>query len=162
MNTRYRADLPAWIFIGGLSCLPWLIVWLNWWRKIDVPALMFAVSSSGLAFAWLFSFRITLTPSEVRFRSRFSGQQSIRLEQIQRVRLAWTLRRGMRGPLRLVIEPRPGSAVRELDINAKVFSREAVAAVLELGSRVAESDDGGLRDGVVMKELKKWKRPHNV
>ncbi|HZR19736.1 MAG TPA: hypothetical protein VFE51_20795 [Verrucomicrobiae bacterium] len=162
MNERYRADLPAWIFIGGLSCLPWLIVWFDWWRKIDLTALAFAIGSSGLAFAWLFSFRIALTSSEVRFRSLFRGQQSIRHDQIQRVRLTWSLRRGLRGPLRLVIEPRTGSAFRELDINAKVFSRAAIKAVLDLGTRVAESDDGGLRDGVVVKGLRKWKRPHNV
>src|SRR2546430_16313000 len=107
MNTRYRADLPAWIFIGGLSCLPWLIVWINSRRSIDVVALLIAVVISAFGFAWLFSFRIVLTPTEVFFRSLFRGQQRIRHEQIQRVRLGWSLQRAG-GPLRLIIEPRHG------------------------------------------------------
>ncbi len=162
MNTRFRADLPAWIFIGGLSCLPWLIVWVNSRRAIDVTALLIAVAVSGFAFAWVFSFRIVLTPTEVVFRSLFRGRRSIRHDHIQRVRLAWSLTQRARGPLRLVIEPRDGSGGRELDINAKVFSRAAIEAVLDLGSRVAEADDGGLRDGVVMKTLREWKEHHKT
>ena|ERR1017187_1537277 len=158
MNTRYRADLPAWIFIGGLSCFPWLIVWVNSWRSVDVTALLVAVAVSGFAFAWLFSFRIVVTPTEVRFRSLFRGQQSIRHDQIQKVRLAWSFRSRTRGPMRLVIEPRADNGVRTLDINAKVFSKAAIDAVLDLGARVAEVDDGGLRDGVVMRTLREWKQ----
>ncbi len=61
--------------------------------------------------------------------------------------------RKMQGPLRLIIEPRKDSSVKQLDINAKVFSKKAIDAVLELGARVAEADDGGLRDGIVLKSL---------
>ena len=60
--------------------------------------------------------------------------------------------------MRLLIEPRQESGAHELDINAKVFSREAINAILDLGSRVAETDDGGLRDGVVMKVLRQRKQ----
>ena len=154
MTTRYRADLPAWIFIGGLSCFPWLIVWGNSRSSIDLTALLIAIAVSGLAFAWLFSFRITLTPTEIRFRSLFRGQQSIRHDQIQRVRLAWNFQSRTRGPMRLVVEPCANSGVRELNINAKFFSKAAINAVLDLGARVAEADDGGLRDGIVMRTLR--------
>ncbi len=160
MNIRYRADLPAWIFVGGLSCLPWLVVWGSALRGIAVTGLLVAVVVSGFAFAWLLSFRIILTPTEVLFRSLFRGQQSIRHDQIKRVRLAWSLQRRTRGPMRLTVEPRDGSGARELDINAKVFSRAAIDAVLDLGARVAESDDGGLRDGVTMRTLREWKEHH--
>jgi hypothetical protein len=60
--------------------------------------------------------------------------------------------------MRLVIEPRADNGVRTLDINAKVFSKAAIDAVLDLGARVAEVDDGGLRDGVVMRTLREWKQ----
>jgi hypothetical protein len=59
--------------------------------------------------------------------------------------------------LQLVIESRGGGG-RVLSINAKVFSKAAIDAVLDLGARVAEADDGGLRDGVVMRTLRERKQ----
>lgn len=158
MTTRYRADLPGWIFFGGLSCFPWLIVWADSVHGFRLADWLFALIVSGFAFAWLFSFRIVITPTEVRFRSLFRGQQSLRHDQIRKVRLTWNLRNRTRGPWQLVIEPRTGSSGRELSINAKVFSKAAIDAVLDLGARVAEADDGGLRDGVAMKTLREWKQ----
>jgi hypothetical protein len=155
---RYRADLPAWIFIGGLSLFPWLIVWADAVQGVDVVALAVAIATSGFGFAWLISFQIAITPTELIFRSLFRGTQSIRHDEIKIVRLAWKLWRTRKGPLRLVVEPREGSQKKELDINAKVFSRAAIDAVLDLGARVAEADDGGLRGGVVLKTLRDWKR----
>jgi hypothetical protein len=140
-----------------------LIVWGNAYAShgIDATGLLIAVVVSAFAFAWLFSFRIVLTPDEVLFRSLFRGQQSIRHDQIKKVRLTWSLwQRGARGPMRLVIETRDSNVARELDINAKVFSRAAIDAVLDLGARVAEADDGGLRDGVVLRSLREWKQRH--
>ena len=162
MTTRWRADLPAWILFGGLSCLPWLAVWSSALHGINPKALFIAIVVSGFAFAWLFSFRIVLTPTELFFRSLFRGQQSIRHDQIKRVHLTWSLQRRTRGPMRLVIEPREGSGARDLDINAKVFSRAAIDAVLALGARVAEADDGGLRDGVTMRARREWKQHHKT
>ena len=158
MTMRWRADLPAWIFVGGLSCLPWAVVWAGAWHRIEAAALLIAVAVSGFAFAWLFSFRIVLTPTEVVFRSLFRGQRSIRHDQIKRVRLTWSLQRPTRSPMRLVIEPRDGSGTRELDINSKVFSRAAIDAVLESGARVAETDDGGLRNGFSTRTMREWKK----
>lgn len=48
--------------------------------------------------------------------------------------------------------------MKGLDINAKVFSRAAIDAVLDLGAHVAEADDGGLRGGIVLKSLRDWKQ----
>ena len=157
MTTGYRADLPAWIFIGGLSCLPWLVVWadsVHGFRPVDW---LVALAVSVFGFAWLFSFRIVITPTEICFRSLFRGQQSIRHDQIRKVQLVWNLWNRTRGPLQLVIEPRSGGG-RVLSINAKVFSKAAIDAVLDLGARVAEVDDGGLRDGIVMRTLREWKQ----
>jgi hypothetical protein len=153
---RYRANLPVWIFIGGLSGLTWLIAWVNAVHGIDLTSLAIAILVSAFGFAWLISFRIVITPTELIFWSLFRGKQSIRHDEIEIVRLTWKFRR--QGPLRLVVEPRESSQVKRLDINAKVFSRVAIDAVLDLGARVAKADDGGLREGVVSKTLCDWKR----
>jgi hypothetical protein len=60
--------------------------------------------------------------------------------------------------MELIVEPREGKKMKELAINAKVFSRAAIDAVLDVGAQVAKSDDGGLRDGIVLKTLRDWKR----
>ena len=158
MITHYRADFPAWMFIGGLSCFPWLIVWADSVHGFRLTDWLIAIAVSGFGFAWLFSFRIVITPTEIRFRSLFRGQQSIRHDQIQKVQLTWNLQSRTRGPLQLIIEPRSSSSLHELSINAKVFSKAAIAAVLDLGARVAEADDGGLRDGVVLRTLRERKQ----
>jgi len=157
MTTRYRADLPAWIFIGGLSCFPWLIVWADSVHGLRLSDWLFALIISGLGFAWLFSFRIVIAPTEISFRSLFHGQRSIRHDQIQKVQLTWNFWNRTRGPLQLVIKPRTDD-VREMSINAKIFSKAAIDAVLDLGARVAEVDDGGLRDGIVMRTLRARKQ----
>jgi hypothetical protein len=36
---NYRADLPAWIFVGGLSNFPWLIVWADAVHGVDFVSL---------------------------------------------------------------------------------------------------------------------------
>ena len=60
--------------------------------------------------------------------------------------------------MRLVIELREGSAAQRLEINAKVFSRAAIQDLIALGARVSQADDGGLLDGVVMKNLRAMRR----
>ena len=155
---KFRADLPAWILIGGLSCLPWLIVWANATHGIDWSSLLIALLVSGFCFAWLTSFRIVITQTELSFRSLFQGKQTIKHDEIRKVRLAWKLWRARKGPLRLIVELREGNRIGELDINAKVFSRAAIDAVLHLGARVAEADDGGLREGIALKSVRDWKK----
>ena len=156
MNKQYRADLPAWILIGGLSNFPWLIVWGNAGLGIHLIDLSIAIIASVFCFAWLISFRIVITPTELIFRSLFRGKQSIKHNEIKKVRLAWNFWRTRKSPLRLIVEPREGD--KKLDINAKVFSRLAIDAVLDLGARVAEADDGGLRDGIILKSLRDQKQ----
>ena len=159
MNKRFYTNLPTWIFFGGLASFPWLIVWESAWKGIGVESLIIAVIISGFAFAWLISFQIAITSDEIIFRSLFRGKKRIRHDEIKMVRLTWSLwSRKMRGTMRLIIEPREGSRVKQLDINAKVFSQKAIDAVLEIGARVAEADDGGLRDGIVLKSLRDWKQ----
>lgn len=150
---KYRADLPAWIFIGGLSSFPWFIFWVNSARGIDLTALAIAIATSGFGFIWLFSFRIIITPTEINFRSLFRGEQALKIDEIKTVRLVWKFWQARKGPLRMLVEPRDRNAAHLLEINAKVFSKKAIDAVLELGAHVGEADDGGLRDGIVLKKF---------
>ena len=153
---QFRADLPAWIFIGGLSNFPWLIVWADAVHGFRLMDWLVAIATSGFALAWLFSFRIIITPTELIFRSLFQGRQCIKHDEIKKVRLAWKFWQSRKSPLRLIVEPHEGN--KRLDINAKVFSRAAIDAVLDLGKRVAEADDGGLLDGIVLKTLRDRKQ----
>lgn len=157
-DKQYRADLHVWIFFCGLSGLPWLIVWADAVHGIRPTDLLIAIALSSFAVAWLVSFRIVITPEELIFRSLFRGKQSIKHGEIKKVRLAWKFWRTRKSPSRLIVEPREGNGAKKLDINAKVFSRAAIDAVLDLGAQVAEADDGGLRDGIVLKSLRGWKK----
>jgi len=103
---------------------------------------------------WLRYFEITIGDGELRFRALFSGTRTIRDQDIEKIRLAWEIGNGLQGPLRLIVEPVRGRGLKRFSINAKVFSGRAVAAVLAHGKRVATSDDGGLKDGIVMKVLR--------
>jgi hypothetical protein len=85
----------------------------------------------------------------------FRGQQELKLEEIKMVGLTWKFWQTRKGPLRIIVEPRDRNSALLLEINAKVFSREAINAVLELGACVGEADDGDLRDGIVFKTFSK-------
>jgi hypothetical protein len=101
MSKRFHASLPTWIFFGGLSSFPWLIVWESAWKGIDIESLVIAVVISGFAFAWLISFQITITSDEISFRSLCSWKKRIRHDEIKIVRLTWNLwSHKMRGPMR--------------------------------------------------------------
>jgi len=150
MNKRYGVDLPSWIFIVGLSCGALLIAYADVSASGSLDALAVSlILVSLLGFAWLLSFQIELTPSEIIFRSLFRGRRSIRNDQIKKVSLTCDFRRRTSGPLQLIVEPRDHS-IQQLRINAKVFPIAAIDAVLERGASVAEADDGGLREGVFL------------
>ncbi len=106
---------------------------------------------------WLAVFEIRFDQEELIFRDLFSGTRRIKLTDIQKIRLAWKWGKDNRGPLRLIVEPSPHSGLQPFAINAKVFSREAVQSVLNLGARVASAEDGGLIDGVVKKLYRAWR-----
>lgn len=158
MNTRYRADLPAWILFGGLSCLGLFIAYIDMSQSGQVTALsIFLIVASLFSLAWLLSFQIELTPDEVSFRSLFRGRKRIRNEQIKKVSLTFDFWRRREGPWQLIIEPRDRST-KELRINAKFFSRAGIDAVLARGGEVAEADDSGLREGVALPTFRELKR----
>jgi hypothetical protein len=164
MNQRFCANFTAYLVIWGIpTFILAAIVWGNSGVNIDALGLAIAIAISSFAFAWCVGYQIRITSNEVVFRTLFRSQ-TIRHNEIQKVRLAWlgTFRRqrgdALKAPMRLIIESRGGNGVRHLDINAKVFSGSAIKAVLDLGSRVAEADDDGLREGIVMKFLREAKQ----
>ena len=150
----YRADLPVWILSGGLTVLLWIVAIETPSTKVDSTTIAIITGISAYIIIWLSSYRITMTSTELIFRSLFRGKQSLRYSEIKKIRLAWKLWQSSKGPLRLIVEPYENSQKKELNINAKVFSRVAINAVLDLGTRIAEVDDGGLRDGIVLKILR--------
>jgi hypothetical protein len=142
MTKRYHADLPSWIFIGGISCLPGLLFAAQVYDSRHPAPATLVLLTGTLGFAvfaltWLAAFRIELTPTEVTYRSLFSGTQNIRTDQIKQVRLhrvystsgAYS---GWQSGIRLIIEPHDDTSATTLDINAKIFSRAAANAILTL------------------------------
>ena len=157
MTKQYRACLSAWIIFGTLSLLSWSIVWVNWGHASILKNAAIPLIVSGAVIVWLTGYRITITPTELFYRNSF-GTQSIRHDQIKKVRLKRVPNtRGPPSP-QLIVEPRPGSGAKEMSINVKVFPKAAVIAVLDLGKQVAEADDGGLLDGIVVKTLREHKK----
>jgi hypothetical protein len=127
---RFKADLLAWLVA---VCLPGLFFVLfaimaaaerGWGPRLGLIGLGLSVVLFGAA--WVASFEIVLAPD-----SLFSGRRTIRRSDIMGVRFAWEIGNGLQGPLRVVIEPR-SAGQRSLSINAKVFSREAISAVVDL------------------------------
>lgn len=104
---------------------------------------------------WLHRFEVRITDDELIFRSLF-GERRMRHDEIALVRLGFDLIQGG-GPLRLLVESKKAPGMIAMSINAKVLSREAIRAVLDLGRRVARSDAGGLEDGLVIRAVRRRK-----
>lgn len=153
---RYRAELSAYIVLatifGGMTAFATYEAFAVGRGMEKLGVILGAVFVFVLA--WLASFEIRIDEQELSFRALFSGERRIRHVDIRKIRLAFETGNGLQGPLRLIIEPTRDSGVARFSINAKVFSREAIQAVLELGRRVATADDGGLVDGLVMKHVR--------
>lgn len=158
MTLTFRATLPAWILVGGLSTFPWFILWADSGRGVNWSSVIFPLIISGFSLVWLVSFKIAITENHLIFRSLFRGNRAIAYNDIRLVQLKWKFWTVGKGPLRLVVEPRDGTNMPILEINAKVFSRGAIDAVLDLGNKVARSDDNGLRHGIVAKTLQARKK----
>lgn len=146
MRRVFRADLHTYVamtFIGGVPTV------YGTWVALQKPAAweLTVVAAAFYVFllVWTGTFRIEITDTELLFRSIIGGTKRIAHGEIQKIRLGIDFS-GRGGILRLCVTTRNAE---ELSINAKVFSREAVRAVLDLGERVASADSGGLQNGVV-------------
>ena len=154
----YRAGPQGYIIwstiFGGLTALAlWDTVHRgpSFWEAVVVFAALWV-----FAIVWVAAFEIRITEDELMFRALFGGTKRIQRSQIRKVSLGFGLS-AWGGPLRLCVHPKTRTAPR-LSINAKVFSREALRAVLDLGEQTSAADAEGLEHGVVMRTLRKRRR----
>jgi hypothetical protein len=97
-------------------------------------------AAAVLVFAWLRRFALEVTETHLRYRTLWSERAVVRTD-IRKVSLGHSYGTYFGPVVRLTIDlADPG--VPPLVINAKVFSREAVRAVLSLDPRTAENDQG--------------------
>ena len=135
------------VFIA-VSLWGWLYIHESFWKALALWSGAYIVT-----LVWLRAFKVTISESELIFRSLF-GERRMRHDEIAIIRLGFDFSHGG-GPLRLFVEPKDESSVRPMSINAKILTRDGIRAVLDLGSRVARSDSGGLEDGIVMRTIRK-------
>lgn len=152
---RYRAGAHAyivWCVIFGGSTLAaiWGALYRHpsHWQAVGLFAGLLSFS-----LIWARFFEIRITHDELVFRSLFGGTKRIAHADIHKIHLGVDLS-GKGGILQLFVEPKDRTA-RAMSINAKVFTSEAVRAVLDLGRRVAMTDSGGLEEGLVMRTARK-------
>lgn len=159
MNRRreqsFRAAISSYVIVGGVfGGMFGFTLYVTLYRH---PSFWKAAVSFGTAFVavliWLFVFEIRITEDELRLRSLFGGVQGIKHSEIRKIRLGFDLRSDG-GPLRLFVERKNGE-MPTASINAKVFSRDTIRAVLDLGERVARSDAAGLEEGIVKRAIRK-------
>lgn len=155
---RFRAGIHTYVvmtLIGGVPMLYFLS------GALKKPVLWELTLLWGAFYVflliWAATFRIEITATELVFRSLIGGTKRVAHADIQKIRLGVDLT-GRGGILRLFVKLKDRNA-REISINAKVFTSEAVRAVLDLGNRVATADSGGLEDGLVMKPARKRRSP---
>jgi len=123
----YRAIASTYIVFGVIFGIPFVLM-ASRWRDAGARQIAALVAAGAvLCFIWIARFRIVITKDTLYFRSLFSSSQVPR----RGIRAAHVSFRASasNGPLRLVVKVDGG---REIDINAKVFSRDAIAAVLAL------------------------------
>lgn len=125
----YRAAISTYIVFAVIFAVP-LIAMSFKWRDPGARQIAAMVGVAAVfCFAWIARFRIVITEDTLYFPSLFGSSQVPR----RAIRSAGTFRASSSaGPLRLVVKYEGG---REIDINAKVFSREAIAAVRALAPR---------------------------
>jgi hypothetical protein len=129
----YRAAVSTYVVFGIIFGIPATAFSLKW-RYPQARQIVGVIVIAGfICFLWIISFRIVITATTLRFRSLF-GSAEIPRASIRRSRVA--VKMGpFTGPLRLVVKVDRAAAINgrtEIDINAKVFSREAIKAVLAL------------------------------
>jgi hypothetical protein len=128
MTRTFRAVLSAYLMLGGSTSVPALI-WvysLACGVKFD-PEFAVAVSIMPLSFvAWLAAFRLCISEETISYRSLFGGVRSAKVSEIKWIRMGHAA--GDSGaPLGIELRLHDGTG---FTINAKPFSREAIAMLL--------------------------------
>ncbi|HEY2093325.1 MAG TPA: hypothetical protein VGJ81_15705 [Thermoanaerobaculia bacterium] len=135
----YRAATSTYVVFAIIFAIPAGAFALKW-RYVQAREIVAVIAvAAAICFLWIVSFRIVITDSTLTFRSLFSTADIPRAS-IRRSRVV--VRVGpFTGPLRLVVKVDRAAAIEgrtEIDINAKVFSRDAIRAVLELSPNAGD------------------------
>jgi hypothetical protein len=131
MAMEFRACPSGYVVFGIIFGTPLVLISAvlirgadpSWWQGIAVSSLVLASSILGLS-----RYRLVLTPDAVVYSSPFHPRRMIRRSDITHADFAEETG-PLDSPITFVIQ---GQASEELRINAKVFSRNAVAALADL------------------------------
>jgi hypothetical protein len=132
MTMEYRACPSSYVVFGIIFGSPLVLISAvmirgadpSWWQAFALSSLALASSFVGLTRYWL-----AITPDAVAYSSPLRPRRTIRRADIVHADFAEETAR-FESPITFVIR---GRASEELRINAKVFSRDAVAALVDLG-----------------------------
>jgi len=156
---RFRADVGGYFFALGLSSFFGVVFVILGFREHRLLMagceVSIAVAMWTFATLWITRFEIQIGNGEVVFSSLFGGRTAIPIVAIAKAELKWEVGNGMQGPLRLIVTPQRGSGFHRLSINAKVFSRDAIKAALDVAKIHGSADDGDLLEGVVMRAARR-------
>jgi hypothetical protein len=121
----YRAAVSTHIVFDIIFGIPIAAVAANWRRPGAGPMIAMIAVADALCFVWIARSRIVITEETLYFRSLFASSEVTR----RAIRTARVVVRPSRTaePLRLVVKCDGGG---KIDINAKMFSGEAIAVVL--------------------------------
>ena len=136
MTRVYRAAMSTYIVFGIIFGIPGVLMASRWRDSGARGIVAIVAAAAAFCFLWIARFRIVITEETLYFRSLFASSHVPR----RAIRAARVCVRPSRtaGPLRLVVNYDGGG---EIDINAKVFPREAIAAVLALAPDAAQGLD---------------------
>ncbi len=150
----FRASKDGYIgfgFIFGSMLVFVLLAYRNSPSPEALKLILLLIAVISFIFYWLSAFYIIITPEELEFRSLFGARRSIPLNEIKSVTtMSFPHYRGRMNPEQIkarkkfghplwFLNPPPNQLLvyslddtKNIDINAKVFSREAIRAVLDL------------------------------
>ncbi len=127
MTHVYRAAISTYLVFGVIFAIPAVLMVSRWRDPGARQIFAMVVAAAFVCFAWIARFRIVITEETLHFRSLFASA-SVPRRSIEAAHVTVRPSR-FKGPIRLVVNYDGGG---EIEINAKVFSLEAIAAVLAL------------------------------
>lgn len=108
------------------------------WSYLKNPAgrdgLIIATVFWFLVQAYFASFRIVLTPEALTYRQLYFQSRTLEWSEIECAEMCVRILEGSmnRPPIALILTPRPESGKEPIEINAKVFTRQAIKRVEDL------------------------------
>jgi hypothetical protein len=132
MAMKYRACLSSYVVFGIIFGTPLVLISAilirgadpSWWQAFAISSIALASSLLGLS-----RYRLVITPDAVTYSSPLLPRRMIRRSDIVHADFADETG-SFESPITFIMRGRAGEEFR---INAKVFSRDAVAALVDLG-----------------------------